>query len=161
MSDLSHYALMTAQKARAASRSLVSVTTLQKNAWLSRAAELLRSRSAELIAANQQDIEQAPSFGLSDAAIDRLRLTEPRIAAIADALLDVGALPDPVGEHEVDGEVLRVEAIHQASTWRATVFAVRKTSRSSGNAARPPRKKCKRLVRGRAGVAPERAKDAR
>ena len=98
MSDLSHYALTTAQKARAASRSLVSVTTLQKNAWLSRAAELLRSRSAELIAANQQDIEQAPSFGLSDAAIDRLRLTEPRIAAIADALLDVVALPDPVGE---------------------------------------------------------------
>ena len=98
MSDLQQYALTTAQKARAASRELVSVSTQQKNAWLSRATELLRTRSAELIAANLQDISKAPEFGLSAAEIDRLRLDESRIGAIADALLDVVALPDPVGE---------------------------------------------------------------
>ncbi len=98
MPDLQQYALTTAQKARAASRSLVSVSTQQKNAWLSRSAELLRTRSAELIAANQQDIDKTPEFGLSAAEIDRLRLDESRIGAIADALLDVVALPDPVGE---------------------------------------------------------------
>lgn len=86
MSDLLHYALTTAQEARAASRALVSVSTQQKNAWLSRSAELLRARSAELIAANQQDLDKAPEFGLSDAAIDRLRLNESRIGAIANAL---------------------------------------------------------------------------
>lgn len=98
MSDLHHYALTTAQKARAASRALVSVSIQQKNAWLSRSAELLRARSAELIAANQQDIDKAPEFGLSLAAIDRLRLDDSRIGAMADALLNVVALPDPVGE---------------------------------------------------------------
>ena len=98
MSDLQQYALTTAQKARAASRELVSVSTQQKNAWLSRAAGLLRTRSAELIGANQQDISKAPEFGLSAAEIDRLRLDGSRIGAIADALLDVVALPDPVGE---------------------------------------------------------------
>ena len=98
MPDLQQYALMTAQKARAASRALVSVSTQQKNAWLSRSAELLRARSAELIAANQQDIDKAPEFGLSAAEIDRLRLDDSRIGAIADALVDVVALPDPVGE---------------------------------------------------------------
>ena len=104
MSDLSEYALGTAQKARAASRALVSVTGQQKNAWLTRAAELLRTRSNELIAANQQDILKAPEFGLSNAAIERLRLTESRIKAIADALAEVVLLPDPVGEI-IDGHV--------------------------------------------------------
>ena len=98
MSDLPQYALVTAQKARVASRALVCVSTQQKNVWLSRSADLLRTRSAELIAANQQDIDKAPEFGLSPAAIDRLRLDESRIGSIADALLDVVALPDPVGE---------------------------------------------------------------
>lgn len=98
MSDLAHYALKTAQKARAASRALVSVSTQQKNAWLIRSAELLRAQSAELISANQKDIDKAPEFGLAAAAIDRLKLNESRIGAIADALLDVVALPDPVGE---------------------------------------------------------------
>lgn len=98
MTDLQHYALTTAQKARAASRALVRISTDQKNAWLSRSAELLRSRAAELIAANQLDLDKAPQYGLSAAAIDRLRLDESRIGAIADALRDVVALPDPVGE---------------------------------------------------------------
>lgn len=98
MSDLEQYTIETATRARAASRELVRANGQQKNAWLKRSAELLRSQTAELIAANQLDIDKAPEFGLSAAAIDRLRLTEPRLNAIADALLDVVRLPDPVGE---------------------------------------------------------------
>lgn len=98
MSSLERYALETARKARAASRELVRANGQQKNAWLRRAAELLKSRSAELIAANQQDVTKAPEFGLNSAAIDRLRLNESRLATMADALRDVERLPDPVGE---------------------------------------------------------------
>ena len=98
MSDLQQYTLETAMRARLASRSLVRVTGQQKAAWLQCSAELLRSRSAELIAANQLDIDKAPEFGLSAVAIDRLRLTDARLNAIADALHDVVRLPDPVGE---------------------------------------------------------------
>ena len=104
MSDLPQLALDIAQKAREASRALVCVSGQQKNAWLTRAAELLRTRSKELIAANQQDILKAPEHGLSNAATERLRLTESRIKTIADALAEVVLLPDPVGEI-IDGHV--------------------------------------------------------
>ena len=104
MSDLPQLALGIAQKAREASRALVSITGQQKNAWLTRAAEVLRMRSKELIAANQQDILKAPEHGLSNSATERLRLTESRIKSIADALAEVVLLPDPVGEI-IDGHV--------------------------------------------------------
>lgn len=98
MSDLKQYSIETAERARAASRDLVRANGQQKNDWLKLSAKLLRTRSTELIAANQLDINKAPEFGLSAAAIDRLRLTEARLDGIADALLDVVRLPDPVGE---------------------------------------------------------------
>jgi glutamate-5-semialdehyde dehydrogenase len=104
MSDLPQYALETAQQARDASRALVSATGQQKNAWLARAAELLRRRSQELIAANQQDLLKAPEYGLARAAIERLRLTEARLNSMAEALTEVALLPDPVGE-VIDGQV--------------------------------------------------------
>lgn len=103
MPDLSQYALDIAQKARAASRALVNVTGQQKNAWLTRAAELLRERANELIDANQQDVLKAPEFGLTSAAAERLRLNESKINAIAEALIEVRQLPDPVGEI-IDGQ---------------------------------------------------------
>lgn len=104
MTDLPQYALETAQKARIASRALINIAGQQKNAWLTRAAELLRSRSNELIDANQQDILKAPDYGLSTAATERLRISESKINAIADALAEVVLLPDPVGEI-IDGQV--------------------------------------------------------
>lgn len=104
MTDLPQYALETAQKARAASRTLVTISGQQKNAWLTRAAEMLRSRTDELIAANQQDILKAPEFGLSTAATERLRISQSKINAIADSLAEVVMLPDPVGEI-IDGHV--------------------------------------------------------
>jgi glutamate-5-semialdehyde dehydrogenase len=98
MPELAEYAQRIAQNARAAARQLVSVRTEQKNAWLSRSAELLQIRASQVMAANRRDLELAPSYGLNAAAIDRLRLDEPRIAQIAVALREVVALPDPVGE---------------------------------------------------------------
>ncbi len=70
----------------------------QKQAWLHRAAQLLREREAELQAANALDLAAADSFGLSPAQIDRLRLSSKTIDGMATALEEVAALPEPIGE---------------------------------------------------------------
>lgn len=98
MDDLKAYAENLAQQAKAAARQLSIVRGGQKNDWLRHTAALIRTRTADLIAANQQDIDLAPQYGLTAAAIDRLRLTESRLEAIAGALEEVALLPDPVGE---------------------------------------------------------------
>ncbi len=59
---------------------------------------LLRERTDDVIAANQLDIAAAPGFGLTDAAIDRLKLTPSRIESIAVGLEEIAVLPDPIGE---------------------------------------------------------------
>lgn len=87
-----------AGRARGASRKLATLRGEVKNRWLSRAAEALRLRSGEILEANALDIETAPSYGLTDAAIDRLTLDANRIESIASALEEVVNLPDPVGE---------------------------------------------------------------
>ena len=53
--------------------------------------------AAEIVAANAEDLERGRAGGLSDALQDRLRLDEPRVAALAAAVRDIAALPDPVG----------------------------------------------------------------
>ena len=73
-------------------------TGAQKIDWLNRTAELLQERSSELVRENGRDIALAPEYGLTAAAIDRLRLTPSRLSDIATALHDVALLPDPVGE---------------------------------------------------------------
>jgi glutamate-5-semialdehyde dehydrogenase len=87
-----------AKRARAASQSLAGVLTAEKNDWLLAAAAALEKRSPEVLDANSRDVAAAPGYGLSPAAIDRLRLTPARIAAAAEGLRQVAALPDPVGE---------------------------------------------------------------
>ncbi len=98
MSDLHEYCLDLAQRAKRAAADLAVVTGSQKQTWLRRAARLLSERSVALAEANRLDIAAAPGFGLSDAAVDRLRLTPPRIADMAKALDEVAALPEPIGE---------------------------------------------------------------
>ena len=70
----------------------------QKQAWLKRSALLLGERCLALTEANRLDLAAAPGFGLSDAQVDRLRLTPERIEDIAEALHQVALLPDPIGE---------------------------------------------------------------
>src|SRR5688500_8584841 len=94
--DLRKYCLDVAQRARAGGDELARASGQAKIDWLKRSAALLRERAEEVIAANQLDIDAAPGYGLSDAAIDRLRLTTGRIESIASALEEVAALADPV-----------------------------------------------------------------
>ncbi len=65
-------------------------------------ADMLDSEEATIIAANAKDLENAPSYGLDAAAIDRLRIDKKRLTAISDALRQVASLPDPIGE-VIDG----------------------------------------------------------
>ena len=52
----------------------------------------------EILQANQRDIEAAPGYGLTEAQVDRLKLTADRIDGIAQGLGEIAALPDPIGE---------------------------------------------------------------
>ena len=98
MNDLAQYTAKVAQQARNASRELALLTGQQKADWLRKSADALRSRTAELLEANEKDIAKAPEYGLTSAEIDRLKLSESRIAGIAEALEQIALLPDPVGE---------------------------------------------------------------
>jgi glutamate-5-semialdehyde dehydrogenase len=96
--DLGRYCLETAQRARGASQKLATLGGEQKNAWLKRAAELLRSRQDVLFEANAEDVAAAPKFGLTDAQVDRLRLTPAVVESMAVALDEIAAMAEPIGE---------------------------------------------------------------
>ena len=95
--DLETYTTQVAQQAKQASRLMASLSGATKIAWLRASAQRLRDHAAEILSANEQDIAAAPDYGLTDAQIDRLRLSPERIEGIASALEEVAALPDPVG----------------------------------------------------------------
>ena len=96
--DLSSECRSLAERARRASRAMAVVLGAAKNAWLTRSAMALRERTDEVLAANARDIDAAPALGLNAAAIDRLTLNPGRVDDMARALLEVAALPDPIGE---------------------------------------------------------------
>jgi len=96
--NLREYCLELARRAKAAAAELAQVTGAQKGDWLRHSARLLGERSVALAEANRLDLAAAPDFGLTDAQIDRLRLTPERVQSIAAALEEVALLPDPVGE---------------------------------------------------------------
>jgi len=86
------------RRARHASRRLASASTAEKDAALLTAADLLVERTPEILAANAADTENAADGEMERGPLDRLRLTDTRIAGMADGLRKVAALPDPVGE---------------------------------------------------------------
>jgi len=85
-------------RAKQASRHLSLASTAVKNAGLAAAADLLVERAPEILEANAADVERAERDGTAAPVVDRLRLSRPRIAGMAAGLLQVAALPDPVGE---------------------------------------------------------------
>jgi glutamate-5-semialdehyde dehydrogenase len=87
-----------AERARVASVALAAASRSVKDAALLAMAEALTAASAQLLAANELDVQAAAACGTSPALIDRLTLTEARIAAMAAGLRQVASLPDPVGE---------------------------------------------------------------
>jgi glutamate-5-semialdehyde dehydrogenase len=87
-----------AERAREASRVLHRAPTAQKDDALRAAAEAIRKRARAILAANRADVAAARKAGQPAAFQDRLALDAKRLDGIAGALLDVAALPDPVGE---------------------------------------------------------------
>src|SRR5690242_18455516 len=90
--------LETCSRARVAARALATLTRDRKDAALHAVADALVSATGPIVAANAQDLARGERDGLTPGLLDRLRLDEARIAAIADAVRQVAALPDPVGE---------------------------------------------------------------
>jgi glutamate-5-semialdehyde dehydrogenase len=88
--------------AREASRTLAQMPTSVKDAALEAMAASLTERAEEILAANQLDMESGRDAALSDALLDRLRLDEGRLRGIAEAVRQIVALPDPIGE-VIDG----------------------------------------------------------
>lgn len=86
-----------AGRARTASRLLATATGSQKDGWLRASARALKARTDELLQANARDLVEAEANGLSAASIDRLKLTPARIEAMAQGLIEVAALPEPIG----------------------------------------------------------------
>ncbi|MHC2184911.1 glutamate-5-semialdehyde dehydrogenase [Rathayibacter agropyri] len=83
---------------RAASRSLRSATTDLKNRALVAIAEAVRTSAARVVPANELDLERGRASGMSAGLQDRLRLDPARLGSLADAVLAVAGLTDPVGQ---------------------------------------------------------------
>ena len=87
-----------AVRAREAGHELALATRATKDAALHAMADALLARSAEVLSANAEDVARAEAGGTPPNVVDRLRLTDDRLAAMAEGLRDVAGLPDPVGE---------------------------------------------------------------
>ena len=86
------------EAARDAAGALAMAATADKDAALKAAAAAIRANAAEILAANDTDMEAARTRGLSSAMLDRLALDDGRIEAMAKSLEDIAALTDPVGQ---------------------------------------------------------------
>jgi glutamate-5-semialdehyde dehydrogenase len=86
-----------ARQARVASRELAQLTTAEKNSCLLAMAAALEKNADAIKQTNELDVDAAVNSGLSSAMLDRLKLDDKRIAAMAKGLREVAALADPVG----------------------------------------------------------------
>ncbi len=98
MSELSQLIQEMGRRARLAALKLAATPTEVKRRALRAMADDLDRGSARIIAENGKDMEQARKEGLSPSLLDRLKLDAPRVAAMAQGVRAVAALPDPVGE---------------------------------------------------------------
>jgi glutamate-5-semialdehyde dehydrogenase len=96
--ELGTYCRQVGEQAKSASAAMAVLSGDVKNRWLMESAARLERSISVIEAANALDLAAAPTYGLSDAQVDRLRLDETRIQAIADALRQVSMLVDPIGE---------------------------------------------------------------
>jgi glutamate-5-semialdehyde dehydrogenase len=95
----------TCRAAKRAARLLARTDTEVKDAALEAVAAALEERLEEILAANERDMELGSEADIGEALLDRLRLDEGRVRAIARAVRQIAALPDPVGE-VIDGHRL-------------------------------------------------------
>ncbi|NLX79140.1 MAG: glutamate-5-semialdehyde dehydrogenase [Clostridiales bacterium] len=94
---MSNAVLEIGKKAAAAKSSIANAGSAEKDRALRLIAEALIRDTDKILAANEKDVNAAKENGMSSALIDRLSLTKDRIKAIADAVLEIISLPDPVG----------------------------------------------------------------
>src|SRR5438093_11601810 len=97
LDSLSAQILDVGRRARAAGRTLATAPTVRKNQALFAMAEALVRHSPEILAANEKDVAEADTNGLSGAMIDRLKLDVKRLEAMAEGIRNVAALADPAG----------------------------------------------------------------
>ncbi|HFC52987.1 MAG TPA: glutamate-5-semialdehyde dehydrogenase [Gammaproteobacteria bacterium] len=98
MSEIQKYMRELGRNARAAGRNVAKAATRAKDEALLAAARAIEERMARLLEENRRDLEAGAEKGLGPALLDRLELNEERVAAMADGLRQIAALPDPVGE---------------------------------------------------------------
>jgi glutamate-5-semialdehyde dehydrogenase len=96
--DIKTYMQSIGREARESSRKVAKAETAAKNRALAQMAMAIKREEEQLLAANRRDIESATERGLEPAMIDRLTLTSKSIASMAEGLLQIAALSDPVGE---------------------------------------------------------------
>ncbi|QDQ27220.1 glutamate-5-semialdehyde dehydrogenase [Chitinimonas arctica] len=96
--DVQTYMTELGRAARAASRQIARTDTNAKNAALHAMAAAIERDAEQLLAANAADMAAARAAGLDEALLDRLALTPKGVAAMAEGLRQIAALPDPVGE---------------------------------------------------------------
>jgi glutamate-5-semialdehyde dehydrogenase len=83
--------------ARAAARILATIGAIEKERAIRAMAQVVRAATPAILAANREDVAEAEKAGATSAFVDRLRLDDKRVAAMADGIDTVAALPDPVG----------------------------------------------------------------
>ena len=98
MSEIRETIHQMGRQARAAAHALAKLTADEKNTILRTMAAAIREATPALLAANAKDLAAGTEKGLSPAMLDRLRLDETRIEAMAAGIEQVAALPDPVGQ---------------------------------------------------------------
>jgi|688.fasta_scaffold128936_3 glutamate-5-semialdehyde dehydrogenase len=96
--DLPSVCLEMGKRAKRAALDLQDLSTRVKNLWLIASAQAIRLAVDEILSANAKDVAQAPAYGLTPAATDRLILDAKRIEGICRGLEELAGLADPVGE---------------------------------------------------------------
>ncbi|WP_051749103.1 glutamate-5-semialdehyde dehydrogenase [Nevskia soli] len=96
--EVASYMRNVGERARVASRAVAKASAGEKNAALFELARIIEDEASTILEANARDMRAARENKLEEALLDRLELNQGRIAAMADGVRQVAALPDPVGE---------------------------------------------------------------
>lgn len=96
--EIGAYLTTLGRQAQAAKEVLQGLDTAQKNRALERAAKALVQEGERLLLANEKDYARAEENGMAKGLLDRLKLTTQRIESMAEGLVQIASLPDPVGE---------------------------------------------------------------
>src|SRR3546814_9110723 len=95
---MSSYIRSLAERARAASHAIAALDPSRRAALLSKMADAVDGGRTDILAANARDMQRADEAGTTGAMLDRLKLDDGRVDGIVQAIREIAALPDPVGQ---------------------------------------------------------------